>query len=74
MEKAQKYSDVELGYLPSLPLGKALIYHMSLPSLRRCTAATCGALYHRKMCQLLDIKVRHFHLQDVCSLHLENVL
>ena len=45
MEKAQKYSDVELGYLPSLPLGKAFIYNMSHPVIRRCS---CGDVWDVK--------------------------
>ena len=48
MEKAQKYSDVELGYLPSLPLGKAFIYNMSHPRQEApVLAVTCGKLNHR---------------------------
>ena len=55
-KKIQKHSDVELGYLPSLPLGKALIQHMSLLALalfiRRLVWRT-----HNIISSSLDVKV-----------------
>ena len=42
MVDAQKCIDVEVSYLPSLPLGKTFIHIYHYLRLSRCTTVTCG--------------------------------